>query len=110
MALINSAVQMVNSQLVNSSILQQQQGAGSHVGNSLGLGSGAGASGPTGFFDQYTMPPPPPPQVKNSNYANNNAFGGYGGQIQSEVGRGYGATGGGPYGSSVSSNPKAAGV
>ena len=48
--------------------------------------------------------------MKNSNYANNNAFGGYGGQSQSEVGRGYGATGGGPYGSSVSSNSKAAGV
>ena len=48
--------------------------------------------------------------MKNSNYANNNAFGGYGGQSQSEVGRGYGATGGGPYGSSVSSNSKASGV
>ena len=51
--------------------------------------------------------------MKNSNYANNNAFGGgYGGQSQSEVGRGYGGAtgGGGPYGSSVSSNPKAAGV
>ena len=48
--------------------------------------------------------------MKNSNYANNNAFGGYGAQSQSEVSRGYGATGGGPYGSSVSSNSKAAGV
>ena len=105
MALINSAVQMVNSQLVNSSILQQQQGAGSHVGNSLGLGSGAGASGPTGFFDQYTMPPPPPPQVKNSNYANNNTFGGYGNSAAAAADRGYG--GSNVYAPSTKLNPNA---
>ena len=109
MALINSAVQMVNSQLVNSSILQQQQGAGSHVGNSLGLGSGAGASGPTGFFDQYTMPPPPPPQVKNSNYANNNTFGGYGNSAAAAAAaaadRGYG--GSNVYAPSTKLNPNA---